>query len=195
MRKKVSERKERSDKKVDIKPTIPIHLYNCIADFSDISNQPIMNIVEFLCMKGIESKKVIEFISQYFLRDYWHGDTLYRGNPSLNHNRYIKKKERCQRISTRFTKEFFEKLEYLAFVLGLTPSSTTCLLLDYSIKDITIIDKFIRTYTTELSEYQKDTLESALKYLNRNNPYREQITFWEVVKMLIDEVIVWRKNL
>lgn len=192
--KKVSERKERIDKKVDIKPTVPIHLYKCVENLADISGRPIKDVVEYIIIEGIESKKVLEFISQYFLRDYWHENTLYKGNPSLSHNRYIRKLEPCKRISTRLQKHFVEKIEVFSFSLGMSLSSSTGLLLDTSIKDITIIDSFIRIYTSELNENQKDTLKATLRYIYRNNPFKEQISFMDVVRMLIDEAIGWGKN-
>jgi hypothetical protein len=200
MREKVSNRKERSDKKVDVKPTVPIHLYNCIANLADITGQPIKNVVEFICMDGLRSRKVLDFISQYFRRDYQHENTIYRGNPNLAHSRYIVKNVPSKRVSTRFNKEFNESMEVLAFSLGLTSvSSATRLLLECAIRDIDIIDRLIRLYTTNLSELQKKLLRDTLKYLYKNNPFKEQITFIEIVEMLIDEAREWsilglRKN-
>jgi hypothetical protein len=194
MGKKVTKRKERSDKKVDVKPTVPIHLYNCVADLADLSGKTIMDIVEFICMEGIKSTKVLEFISQYFRRDYQHNSTHYYGNSNLTHNRYISRRVPSRRISTRFSKEFNQRIEDLAFSLGMSISSSTGLLLDASIRDMDIIDRFIRLYTSNLNENQKDTLKNTLRYLYRNNPYREQITFTDIVKTLIDEVKEWTKN-
>jgi hypothetical protein len=188
VRKTRRNKKERTDKKIDIKPTVPLHLYNFIADLSDTTEQPAMNIVEFFCMEGIQSRKVIEFISPYFRRDYQFDNTTLRGNPDLTHSRYLRRNVPCKRISTRFTKEFTDEIERLMFALGLTSlSSATGLLLEVSVKDIDIMSKFVRLYAYHLNKYQKDFLKKTLSYVYKNHLGREQVSFRDVVEMIIDE--------
>ncbi|MGN7183209.1 hypothetical protein ACTHRJ_20485, partial [Cytobacillus kochii] len=72
-------RQTRSDKKKDIKPTISIDLKNCIYQLSYVTNQPVKDIVEILCEKGLQSRKVMEYLSQYFRRDYQFFNTTFFG--------------------------------------------------------------------------------------------------------------------
>ncbi|MDA6082696.1 hypothetical protein OSJ97_24410, partial [Escherichia coli] len=60
------DRKTRSDKKRDVKPTISIDLKNCIYRLSYITNTPVKDVIETICEKGLQSRKVMEYLSEYF---------------------------------------------------------------------------------------------------------------------------------
>jgi hypothetical protein len=187
MREEVVIRKVRSDKKKDVKPTVPVHLFDCVSDLSYIINRPIKDIVEFICMEGIRSQKVIEHLSPNFRRDYQFNNTHYIGDSELNNLRHIIRKEKSKkRISTRLTRDFYESVIDLAHVLDLTPTSATGILLEASIKDVTIIDKLISPYTSYLDENRKRVLKSVIKYIRKNNPYAQSISFVETVRYLLE---------
>lgn len=187
MREEVRKRKERSDKKRDIKPTVPLHLHNCLSDLSYVVNQPIKDVAEFICLEGMQSHRVIEHISPRFKRDYQLNNTHYIGDRNLEHNRYIIRKEKVRkRVSIRFTKEFYEQIDTLSFSLDLTPSSATSVLLEASIKDINIIDSLLKPYTHRLDENKKRVLKDVIKYVRRDNPYIQSVGFMDIVRYFID---------
>lgn len=188
MGKEVSNRKERSDKKRDLKPTVPIQLYNCISDLAYIGSIPIKDTVEYLCIEGIKSTNVIEVISKYFRRGYLHKSTIYYGDDSIEVKRYIVRKMATKRISTRLTKHDYENIHSLSNALDYTPSSTGSILLEYSIRDSTIIDKFLKEYSYNLDEQRKKVLKNLLKILRKDNPFRQDISFMEIIKIFVDEV-------
>ncbi|MDV2888137.1 hypothetical protein RYX45_23525, partial [Alkalihalophilus pseudofirmus] len=72
-------RKTRSDKKRDVKPTVSSNLRDCIYRLSYITQTPVKDVVEILCEKGLKSRKVVEYLSQYFRRDFQFINTLFIG--------------------------------------------------------------------------------------------------------------------
>jgi hypothetical protein len=191
-RKEAVKKKVRSDKKVDVKPTVPSHLFGCITDLSYVVDKPMKDVVEFVCNEGIESKLVIGHLSQHFRSDFQLGSTLYIGDKNLTHKRYIIRKEKFQqRISTRFQRDFFdEKILMLAHSLGYTPSSATGVLLETSVKDISIIDKIVKTYTSEISDHKKKVLKDVIKYVRKDNPFMKAIGFVDIVEYFVE----WLKD-
>lgn len=185
-------RKERSDKKVDVKPTIPIHLFNCISDLSYcMDNKPIKDVVETICAEGMESKMVIQHLSKNFKRGYTMGTTVFMGNSELGHSRYLIRKDIIKkRISTRFTRDFYERINALSNSLDCTPSTTTGMLLEASVMDITIIDRMIKPYTEKMDKHQRRTLKTVIKYLRKDNPFIQEVEFMDVVKYLVE----WLKD-
>ncbi|MCJ7992628.1 hypothetical protein MUB15_31250, partial [Priestia sp. OVS21] len=64
------QRKVRCDKKRDVKPTIPIHLKECIYRLSYITNTPVKDVTESICISGLKSPKVMDYLSHYFRRGF-----------------------------------------------------------------------------------------------------------------------------
>lgn len=191
----VSKRKVRSDKKRDIKPTVPVHVSDCVSDIAYITNRPVKDIVEFVCIEGVRSTKVVEYLSQYFKRDYWHNNTMFKGNGASGHSRYIiRKRNSSVRVSTRFTNDFYNSIERLADASGFTPASITGLLLESAIKDTDIINKCLSVHTSNLDDNRKKVLKDVLRYVNKDNPYREQINFMDLIKYLIEDIKMWTKK-
>jgi hypothetical protein len=180
-------RKVRCDKKKDVKPTVPINLFNCVSDLSSILDKPIKDIVEHICIEGIDSKIVIEQLSHHFKRDYDFRTTVFFGNKDLNNLRYIIGREKNKRrISTRFTMEFYERVFALSNALDLTPTSATGRLLEVAMKDISIIDKLIKPYTYSFNEYDKKLLKGVIKYIRKDNPFIRNIGFMDIIEFFLE---------
>lgn len=183
------ERKVRSDKKRDVKPTIPVQLYECVNRLSYVTNTPIKNVGELICKKGLYSTFVMEHLSDHFRRDYWtNNNTMYIGN--LDHSPYSAPKGiPKQRMTMRFTQRDHDKLARLAYSLDLTVSSATGLLLDASVKNTDIVNAFISSYVKkELDPNRMKQLREVLKFINQNNPYKKEITLGAFISMLMEEV-------
>lgn len=189
MKTEEKERKVRSDKKRDIKPTIPIQLYECVSRISYVTNTPIKDVGELICKKGLYSTSVIDYLSNHFRRDYWaNNNTLYTGN--MEQSPYLVPKGIAKRrITMRFLQRDHDKLARLSYSLDLTTSSSTGLLLEASIKNTDIINTFIsNSIKKELDSNRMKQLREILKFINKNNPYEENITLGEFISMLMDEV-------
>ncbi|MEK1828812.1 hypothetical protein AAAC51_06585 [Priestia megaterium] len=53
----VKKRKIRSDKKQSIKPTVDLEIYECIARINHITRTPMKDVGEYICQRGMFSKK------------------------------------------------------------------------------------------------------------------------------------------
>lgn len=116
-------RSTRSDKKRDVRPTIPVTLKECIYRISYITNTPVKDVCVDICEAGVVSKKVMEHMSVYFRRQIWLDQTLYRGdlaNASIKSEIPAGQKER---ITMRFSQRSFENIRTLGYALDVTPTT------------------------------------------------------------------------
>lgn len=186
---RLKNRKVRSDKKRDVKPTISEQLRETVYRISYITNIPVKDIAETICNHGITSRKVMDNLSANFRRTVRLRNTLYMGvleRPSLQRKRFT---GRTERISIRFQQDDYENITTLAFALDVTPSRATALLLDASIRDSDFINYYIRDYLkTQLNDHRMTELKKVLKYINKNNPYEEEISWGLLLAYIYDEV-------
>lgn len=183
------ERKVRSDKKRDVKPTVSIQLKDTIFRMSYITNTPVKDVGEAICLHGISSKRVMDRLSENFRRSIRLGNTMYMGSldrPPLNRKGPAGK---CERVSLRIKQADFEEISTLAFALDVTPSRATALLLDASIRDGDFINSYFEEYLKrQLDERRMTELKAVLKYLNKNNPYEEEISWSVLLTYILDEL-------
>ncbi|PYZ94922.1 hypothetical protein CR194_05205 [Salipaludibacillus keqinensis] len=183
------EKKVRSDKKTEIKPTIPYALRETIYSTSYITNKSVKDVAEAICNFGLDSKIVMEHLSKHFRRDYMCGKVMYIGNldkPSLQ-----KEKVECATgwISIRFQGYNYEKINQLSFALNVTTSKATALLLDWSIRNSKFIDRYLRTFVqTTLDPRRMRELKKIMKFINDNNPYEEQITWGRLILTIFEDL-------
>ncbi|MFG6121128.1 hypothetical protein [Thalassobacillus sp. B23F22_16] len=189
MVKVVGERKTRSDKKRDIKPFIPVELYECFNRTSYVTNTPIKDIGVMVCKRGLYSAAVMELLSNHFRRDYWaSNNTMYIGDserPPFKSQKGIAK----QRMTIRFSQSDHDKLSHLAFSLDSSVSSATGLLLETAFKNTDVINAIITSQVKdELDPNRMKQLREILKFINKNNPYHERITIGEVTSFILEEL-------
>jgi hypothetical protein len=188
-RTKTEQRKVRSDKKRDIKPTISAELKNCIHSLSYITNTPVKDVGETLCEKGLQSRKVMEYLSQYFRRDLRFLNTIFIGNlerESLQ-NKYQSGKN--ERITIRFSQTTYENISNLAQALDVTKSKATALLLDASIRNTNLLNAYVKLYLHEnIDQARMKELKQILKYINKNNPYKEEISWFTLLAMIFEDI-------
>lgn len=185
----VRKRKVRSDKKTDVKPTIPIELKDVIYRIGYVIDTPVKDVCEAIVIDGMDSKKVIGHLAQNFRRDVRLHNTIYFGDlerPSLQRREPLIKSER---ITLRLKTHDFENIATLAFALGVTPSRATGLLLDASIRNSDFINAYLeRHLAKKLDERRMKELRIIIKYLNRQSPYAEKISWMAMLTYLYSEV-------
>jgi hypothetical protein len=189
MKTEEKKRKVRSDKKRDVKPTISVNLKECVNRLSYITNTPVKDVAESICEAGLNSKKVIEYLSQYFRRDFRVGNTFYLGD--LNRISLQKKKFNVpsSRITIRFTQSTYEKINALSYALDVTPTRATGILLDASIRNTNFINTFAKNYIKgQLDQGRMKELKKVLKFINENNPYEEDISWATLLSYIFDEI-------
>ncbi|MEK4966785.1 hypothetical protein MKX29_03665 [Cytobacillus sp. FSL R7-0696] len=182
-------RQTRSDKKKDIKPTISIDLKNCIYQLSYVTNQPVKDIVEILCEKGLQSRKVMEYLSQYFRRDYQFFNTTFFGQLERESLQRKYQSPKNERVSVRFTQWTYEDIRKLSDALDVTPSKATALLLDASVWNANLLNAMVKLFLHEqLDQSRMDELKRVMKYVSKNNPYNEEISWFNLLSFIFDEV-------
>lgn len=181
-------RKTRSDKKKEVKPTLPLKLRECIYRISYITNTPVKDVAESLCESGITSRKVMDHLSQYFRRDIRLLNTLYLGDldrPSLQK----KTKEAKERISIKFSQGTYENISSLSYALDVTPTKATMLLLEASIKNSEFINEYVEKHLgSYITEGKIKELKKVLRFINDNNPYEEEFSWTHLISYFFDEL-------
>lgn len=182
-------RKVRSDRKRDIKPTVTLELRECIYRLAYITDTPVKDVAEAICINGVTSPKVIEHIAQHFRRDIRFASTLYRSNANSTpiKKRYLN--GQTARITIRFKTDTYDTIAAMAYALDCTVSRACALVLDASVRDGEFIDGFVRGYLEQaLDADRMGELRRVLKYVNANNPYEETYTWAALLSLMVEEV-------
>lgn len=183
---RVGERKTRSDKKRDIKPTVRLDLKDALYRLSYITYTPVKDVAENLVIAVLGDVEVINHLSQYFKRDLKFNSTLYRGhaaNPHVGH----KDTGKTERITTRFKASNYETVAVLAYALDCTPSRATTVLLEIAVRNIRFINTYVKTYLgSTLTEKQMIELRNMLKDVNKLNEGHH--SWMALLGAIIDEV-------
>lgn len=183
-------RKKRKDAKRDIRPTVHADLYECLTHVSYITCTPVKNVGEEIIEKGINNIQVLEYLSKYFQKDYWFNNRLFVGQGELGLERTIRVTGEKKRVAMRFSQEVYDKIAELAYVMGLTVSSATHLILESSIKNSLILHEYVESYIDRtLDENRKKALKDVLKFINDNNPYEEEISLFALLGMIFNELV------
>lgn len=189
-------RKERSDKKREIKPTISVDLKDCIYSLSYIINQPVKTLGEIICEKGLGSRRVIEYLSNNFRRDFKFSQTIFIGDMDRQSLQKKIQKGKNERITLRFNNQIYERINSLANAMDVTPSKATALLLDASIRNTNLLNAIVKLYLHEqLDEGRMKELKGILRYINKNNPYDEEISWFVFIGWILEELKEGSHNL
>lgn len=136
------ERKVRSDKKRDIKPTISIEVKDRIYELSYIMTYPVKDVCELMVRHAIGDSVVLGRVSRSFKRGIWFNETLYHGS-SFNHGVGRGELGKSSRISFRVDGELYDKLGGLAYALDCTVSRACAVLLYESLIDREFIERCV----------------------------------------------------
>jgi hypothetical protein len=182
-------RKVRSDKKRDVKPTISSNLKDCIYRLSYITNTPVKDVAEVLCEKGLQSRKVMDYLSTYFRRDLQFLNTVYMGDWGRESLQRKVQSGKNERITIRFSQASYENIYSLSCALDVTPSKATALLLDASIRNTNLLNAYVKSYLNyHIDEVRMKELKQVLKYINKNNPYNEEISWFALLAIIFEDI-------
>lgn len=187
-----TKRKVRCDKKRDVKPTIPIHLKECIYRLSYITNTPVKDVTESICISGLKSPKVMDYLSHYFRRGFSFENTVYMGDMSRTPIRKMYVNIDKERISTRLKDghgDTYDVIKRLAYALDCTPTLATAFLIEASIKNTEFVNDYVKAHLEEeLDKGRLKELKEVLKYINQNNPYKEEVSLSHLVFYIMEEL-------
>lgn len=127
---KVGERKRkiRSDKKVDVKPTLPEDVKTIIYLLADCLNDYVKNIAEDLCVGALSNSSIIGELQQWLRRDYLFNTTLVLGEESRPRPKVIRGDYKGK-ITIKFKQKDYDRISELAHALDITPTTTCAVLL------------------------------------------------------------------
>lgn len=186
---KGSTRKVRTDKKRDVKPTIPIELKDTIYRISYVIDTPVKEIVETIFLFGLGSRKVITILSENFKRSVRFHDTLFLGDLDKPSVQRLKPETRTERISTRLKQPDYENLVTLAFALDVTPSRAAALLLDVSIRHSDFVNSYFQQHLSQTLNYNRMIeLRKIINFINKNNPYDETVSWLALISYIYTEI-------
>lgn len=187
--KRVGDRKVRSDKKKDVQPTISIELKDCIYRLSFITDTPVKDVAEAICTSGLGNKKVVSYLSQNFRRDVRIDNALYMGDINRVSVRKRVTNTRTERISIRFKMGMHESLSVLAYAMDCSIARATGLLLDASVREVDFINEFVKSYlSSHIDDTRMRELKKVLRYINANNPFAEEVSWFAFVNYLMSEM-------
>lgn len=194
---KTRERKVRSDKKKDVKPTVDLDLYECVSRISHITNTPMKDVGEVFCKNGLYSKKVIEHLSARFRRNYNFNNTLFIGDKELVSERIKKKSNATRRLTLRFKQETYDDLADLAYAMDTTVTTAASILLHASVRNTDIVNEYVGNYVEDvLDENRKKQLRLVLDYIRKENPYQtNDITLAQLISYIMDEFMGQSRNI
>lgn len=183
-------RKVRSDKKVEVKPTLLIELKECLYRLSYITNTPVKNIAAHICEKGLSSMTVLDYLSKSFRRSVHIGSTLYMGDlerPSLQ-----KKMSAGEtgKITIKFSQKTYDTICVLAFGLGVTPTRATALLINAAIYYSDFADTYVRKHVEEqLDASRKKELRKVLQFINASSDYEQKVSWASFLSVIYDDFL------
>jgi len=156
-------RKQRSDKKIDVKPTMSIDLKNQLYSFAYLSGEPVKDVAEKLCVYGATSKEIIDDICKWFRRNYIYNNTIAIGNserPKLK----INIQGESDKVTIRFKQNDYDLLCELAHALDATPTSTSGILIKSTLTNIEFMQQYAQKHLMHLTDKKKKEIDL---FLNR----------------------------
>ena len=157
-----SNRKVRSDKKVDVKPTMSLELKEKLYGFAYLSNEPVKDAAERLCTKGAMSEEVITDIRQWFRRDYHRPYNITKGYSYRPKLQLVMNGEKSK-VTIKFPQENYDLLCKVAYALDLPPTSTATVLIKITLANYEFMHEYIRFYLKHLDQERITEIKRFLK--------------------------------
>lgn len=182
----MGQRKQRSDKKREVKPYITVDLKDMIYRLSYITSTPVKDICEFMCIYLIHDPKAINALSTHFKRDIRLNKTLYFGSLD-NHSINKRLNTPTERVTVRFKQMDYEFISILSYALDCSASRVVAVLLEIALTDIKVVNIYIKQHLYEhVTSGQMKELRNILKHLNRESD--ENSSWATLLSIVADEV-------
>lgn len=136
-------RKVRSDKKVDVKPTLPSQMKRYLYDICFLSEEHVKDVAEKLCLVAIQYRPIIDVLRPNFRRNYIFENTVMMGNADLE-RMDTSIKGSTGKVTIKFKKADFDRIADLAYALDVTPTTAAGLLIRNALSN----KEFLGLYTT-----------------------------------------------
>lgn len=180
------QRKERSDKKRDVKSVIIVELKDAIYRLAYITQTPIKDVAECMVVHAVSDREIIDNLSQSFRRDVRIDNTLHHGHIR---NKRVSKREQGERerITLRLTQWTYEVVAVIAYALDVSASRVCALLLDESMRDFRFINGYVSHHLSgKITDSQMRELRNIIRYVNEDAD--NQMTLASLLSSIVDEV-------
>ena len=180
------ERKQRSDKKRDVKPTVNFEVKDAIYRLAYLTKTTVKDTCEQMIKFAMNDVESIDNLSQHFRRAIRINQTFHNGKPS---NIPIDKRlqDGGERMTTRLTEYDFEILNAYAYALDVRPARAAAVLIDIAIRDYRFVNNYVMRYLHgEISKEDAKELREILRYMNRVTG--EHHTMASLLGAIVDEV-------
>ncbi|MGY3186428.1 hypothetical protein [Lysinibacillus sp. TE18511] len=157
-----SRRLTRSDKKVDVKPTISESLKITLYRFAEICDEHVKDVAERLCNTGAVSEIVVEDIRKWFRRDYRWNNTITMGYPERPKLR-ITTESNTGKVTIKFKRRDYDQLSVLAFALDITPTTTAAVLIRITLGNKKFMQWYLSKYLLHLDQMKIREIYRLLK--------------------------------
>lgn len=136
-------RKQRSDKKREVKPTLPLDVKDLIYRISNKTHTPVKDVCEYLTVMAMNDRRVLTDLSIYFQRNLKFENTIFFG--SLK-KRQIKKRVEGPRgtLSVKFKQRDYAFIYDICHALDCRPTIVVAILLQLAIRDKNIVEGYLR---------------------------------------------------
>ena len=182
----MGQRKQRSDKKREVKPYLSLDLKDMVYRLSYITSTPVKDVCEFMCVKVISEKKSIDRIAMFFKRDIRLDMVTYRGSmetPAINKRGNGTK----ERVTVRFKQEDFDLISILSYALDCTASRAVSFILETALRDMEIVNAYVKMYLNE--QLTPDQMKDLRNLLRNMNSYVDDNHSWlSLMLVVMDEV-------
>lgn len=152
-------RKVRSDKKVDVKPTVSGYIKRNLYTYAYLANVPVKDAIELMIEKGLDNDDVLSLFRSALIRDFFIRNRVifkHREEPAK-----IRYQGKTETVSTRLKRETYEELCELAFCIGHTPTSTASLMIRKTLYSRDFME-YLTEYHLKITPENKRLLERFL---------------------------------
>lgn len=179
------QRKQRSDKKKEVKPYLITSLKMSLNRLTYLTDSDIKNLTEAMVLYSIKDSNTISYFSKHFKSDIVLNNTLYRGrldNPQISK----RDTEDTDRISTKFKAEDYEVIRALAHAMDISKARVCALLIRYTMNNMNFVNEYVKDHLSKsLSDHQMRELRNLLKSANSEG---EHFSWGSLLSQIMDEV-------
>ncbi len=172
MRTKNKNRKERADKKREVRPSLSMNLAKHLEILSEITGKPMKDVGEIMTYEGIHTHEILNELNPHFRRHVRLENVVYYGKfdaprMELDGDGIAEK----QRVCIKFKRRDYEDVHLLATTLDVTPSRAIALLLDVCLRDINVVKEVIKTlgYTDKENVNVPELERNLIGYVRSRN--------------------------
>ena len=182
----VKKRKQRSDKKRDVKPCLTLGLKRSFSRLSYITEKYEKDLAEDMILYAINDSNIVSQFSPHFKHDVIINNTVYIGR--LENSQIAKRdKEDTDRISTRLKAEDYEAVRALAFGLDCSVARVCALFIKACMQDINFVNSYVKkSLSNTLTDYQMRELRNLLKSANKDAE-EEHYSWGALLSQIIDD--------